>query len=115
MFAAQLRHKISIQKRSSTLDSYGQQPDTWTEVAAVRADIRPARRSDERLAGKQMGTGLTHTIAVRYQAALTPPLETSAWRIVFDGRIIGIVSGRILNEASRWIVFDCIEGSLDGS
>lgn len=115
MHGNELRRKISIQKRSTTLDDYGQQIDVWTEVVSTMASMRAARRSLEREAGMQVGGSLTHTIATRYQAVLTPPLEVAAWRIVYNGRIIGIISARILEEKDKWIVFDCLEGSMNGS
>ena len=114
MHANECRHKILIQRRSTALDSFGQRTSTWDTVATTKASIRPAGRSMERISGSQMTGTLTHTIATRYQSVFGLPIGMAAMRIVFDDRIINIVSARILEEKNKWVVFDCIEGSLDG-
>lgn len=114
MHANECRHTIQIQKKSVTLDAYGQQVNAWATLATTKASIRAAGRSVEKMSGNQMTEMLTHTIATRYQIAFGLPAEMSAMRIVFNGRIIGIVSARILEEKNLWVVFDCVEGSLDG-
>ena len=114
MHANECRHTIKIQQKSVSLDDYGQQVNTWTTLATTKASIRAARRSEEKVSGNQMTGTLTHTIATRYQAALSSPVAMAAMRILFDGRIINVISARILEEKNRWVVFDCIEGSLDG-
>lgn len=113
MFAGQLRHPITVQSRTSTLDDYGQKVNTWSTVAATRADIRPVG-GREQVAGMEMRVKLTHTVAVRYQSALVPPLDASTWRILFGTRVLNIVNSRNLEEKNRWIIFECEEGSRDG-
>lgn len=114
MHANECRHTIRIEKKSVSLDAYGQQVNTWTTLVTTKASIRPAGGSSEKVSGGQMTSALTHTIATRYQAVLGAPVAIAALRIVFNERIINIVSARILEEKNHWIVFDCIEGSLDG-
>lgn len=113
MHAGQLRHTITIQSRSATKDDYGQKVNTWATVATTRADIRPLS-GREKVSGMEMAVKLTHTVAVRYQAALVPPLEASTWRVLFGSRVLNIIASRNLEEKNRWIVLECEEGSLDG-
>ncbi len=113
MHANECRHTIQIQKKSVSLDDYGQQVNTWTTFVTTKASIRPAK-AQERMQGSQMTASLTHTIATRYQAVLGAPIAMAAMRILFNGRVINILSARILEEKNQWIVFDCVEGSLDG-
>lgn len=113
MHANKCRHLITIQRRSATLDDYGQKVSAWSTVATTRANIRPVG-GREKVSGMEMMATLTHTVAVRYQAALVPPLEASTWRIMFGTRILNIITSRNLEEKNRWIVFECEEGSLDG-
>ncbi len=113
MFAGQLRHTITIQRRTSTLDDYGQKVNTWSTVATTRANIRPVGGKEQK-AGMEMMAKLTHTVAVRYQSALVPPLEASTWRVMFGTRVLNIVNSRNLEEKNRWIIFECEEGSRDG-
>lgn len=113
MHANQLIHPIAIQSRSSVQDSYGQQIDEWSTVAEVRSYIRPIG-GRERLAGMQIGSTLTHTVGVRYQSVLAPPLDVGSWRVKFGDRLLNITSARILEEKNKWIILDCIEGSENG-
>lgn len=113
MFAGQLRHSITIQKRSATKDDYGQAINTWSTVATTRANIRPVG-GREAVAGMEQRATLTHTVAVRYQAALVPPLEASTWRVLFGSRVLNVINSRNLEEKNRWIVLECDEGSRDG-
>lgn len=114
MHANECRHTIQIQNKSVSLDAYGQQVNTWTTLVTTKASIRAAGRSSEKVSGGQITSSLTHTIATRYQAALGEPIAMAAMRILFNGRVINILSARILEEKNQWIVFDCVEGSLDG-
>ena len=114
MHANECRHTIQIQKKSVSLDAYGQQVNTWTTLVTTKASIRPAGRLTEKIMGGQMTASLTHTIATRFQAVLGSPIEMAAMRILFNGRVINILSARILEEKNQWIVFDCVEASLDG-
>jgi len=114
MHANECRHTIQIQQKSVSLDAYGQQVNTWTTLVTTKASIRPAGRLSEKVIGSQVTASLTHTIATRYQADLGSPIAMAAMRILFNGRIINILSARILEEKNQWIVFDCIEASLDG-
>ena len=114
MHANECRHTIQIQNKSVSLDAYGQQVNTWTTLVTTKASIRAAGRSSEKVSGGQITSSLTHTIATRYQAALGEPIAMAAMRILFNGRVINILSARILEEKNQWIVFECVEGSLDG-
>lgn len=114
MHSNECRHSIQIQRRSTTLDSYGQQITTWETIATTKASIRAAGRSTEKVSANQITATLTHSIATRYQSAFGLPIGMSAMRIIFNTRVINIVSARILEEKNQWVVFDCVEGSLDG-
>lgn len=112
-----LDKRITIERRSTTLDAYGQQLDAWTTVANCWANIRPIG-GRERIAAMQTQADLTHTVAVRYNIHLLPPQEISAYRIIYQTpageRIFNITSVRDVDESRRFIVFDCVEGPRDG-
>lgn len=117
MRIGQLDKRITIQRRSQTLDAYGQQVDSWSTVADCWADVRPVG-GREKLSAMAMQADLTHTVAVRYNVALLPPKEAAANRIVYatpaGSRVLNITSARDVDEGRRWIVFDCVEGAQDG-
>ena len=105
--------RITIQTRSATLDDYGQQIDSWSDLATLWANIKPISGREKLKAG-QVDSILTHTVAVRYNVSLTPPRVVDAWRIVYNGRYFNITSSMDLNEDRKYIIFDCTEGSIDG-
>jgi SPP1 family predicted phage head-tail adaptor len=105
--------RITIQKRSATLDDYGQEINSWSDVATVWANVKPISGREKLKAG-QVDSILTHTVAVRYNPAFMPPRTVDAWRIVYDGRYFNITASMDMDEASKYIIFDCTEGSIDG-
>lgn len=105
--------RITLQSRSSTLDSYGQEINSWSDVAIVWANIKPVS-GRERLKAMQVDSILSHTVAVRYNATFMPPRTVDAWRIVYNNRYFNIIAAMDLNEERKYIIFDCTEGSIDG-
>jgi len=105
--------RISIQSRSATLDSYGQEINSWNVVGVVWANVKPVG-GREKMKAMQIDSLLTHTVAIRFDKRFMPPRTVDAWRIVYDGRLFNIVAAMDLDEASKYIIFDCVEGSIDG-
>lgn len=110
-----LDKRVTIQRRSATKDSYGQELDSWTTIAQVWAQVKPlGGRERMRNAAIVVESILTHTVTVRYSDTLMPPLEADAWRILYGSRIFNITSSRDIEEDRRFIEFDCTEGSING-
>ena len=108
MRAGKLGRRVTFQQPTNAVDDYGQPvPGGFADVATVFAAIRPTG-SSERLAAAQMQSGQTHVITVRYAASIAA--ATGAWRIVYGARTFGVVGlPRNIDEAGRWLVFDCVE------
>ncbi len=108
MQAGTLTKRITLQKPGNAVDDYGQPvPGSFDDVATVWAAIRPTG-SNERVAAAQMESGQTHVITVRWSAPLAA--AQGSWRIVYGARTFGIVGlPRNIDEAGRWLVFDCVE------
>ena len=113
MDPGRLDKRVTIQSRSTSLDAYGQQVDTWVDVLGCWANIRPIGGS-ERLQAKAVESQLTHTVAVRYNPLLMPPTTVDGYRLLYGSRIFNIKAGRDLDEAQHWIILDCTEGTLNG-
>ncbi len=113
MRSYQLRHKIRIQRRTRSLDPYGQHHECWVDYLSVRAQIRPVS-GRESVGALSVNPSLTHTIAVRYKPAFGLPLLMASYRVHFGGRVFNIESVRNLEERNRWVILNCIEGSADG-
>ncbi len=114
MDIGKLDKRITLQSRSATLDDYGQQINSWSDVATVWANIRPVS-GREKMKAMQVDSILSHTVAVRYSATFMPPRTVDAWRIVYNGRCFTIIAAMDLDEAGKYIIFDCTEGSIDGN
>ena len=112
-----LRNRITVQRKGAALDEYGQESGAWIDVATrIAADVRPVTGREKMRAMSQEAT-LTHTVCVRYQRLLDEPMTTDGWRVVFHShkdRIFNIAASHTMEEESRWIIFDCAEGSVDG-
>lgn len=113
MRIGQMNQRITIQRRSATKDAYGQEIDSWIDVAEVWAYIRPIS-GREKLRAFAVESDLSHTVTVRYSAALLPPKTVDAWRVMYGDRVFNITSVMNVDEGNKLIVFDCVEGSLDG-
>lgn len=110
-----LDKRVTIQRRSATKDSYGQELDSWTTIAQVWAQVKPLGGKERmRNAAMVVESILTHTVTVRYSDTLMPPLEADAWRILYGSRIFNISTSRDVEEDRRFIEFDCTEGSVNG-
>lgn len=113
MDIGRLDKRITIQRRSATKDSYGQEVNQWVDIATVWANIKPIG-GRERLRSMVVESSLTHTVMVRYRESLMPPTLADAWRIQYGTRIFNITAAMDMEEDHRWVVFDCTEGSEVG-
>jgi SPP1 family predicted phage head-tail adaptor len=117
MDIGKLDKRIKLQSRSATLDDYGQQIDSWSDVATVWANVKPIG-GREKLRAMAIESVLTHTVAVRYDVRFMPPRTVDAWRIAYitpaATRIFNITSAQDLDEARKYIIFDCTEDSEVG-
>jgi SPP1 family predicted phage head-tail adaptor len=107
------KHRISVQSRSSALDAFGQQTSAWSTVATVWADIVPSSGLEKQRAG-MVGASLTHSVAVRYTPLFLPAITAAAYRILYGTRVLNITAVMDVGEEHVFILFDCVEGSLDG-
>jgi SPP1 family predicted phage head-tail adaptor len=109
--------RITLQSRSSTLDDYGQELNTWLDVATIWANIKTIG-GREKLRAMSIESSLSHTVAVRYNVNFLPPTKVDAWRISYTTpagvRIFNITAARDVDEDRRFIIFDCTEGSEVG-
>lgn len=108
-----LNRRISVEALSDAQDIYGQDTGDWAAVCRVWANIKPIN-TRERVQGMAMTGNITHTIAIRYRASLADPKAVAAMRIKYGSRIFNIKGCRDHEEGHRFLILDCIEGSIDG-
>ena len=109
--------RITLQSRTTTLDAYGQELNSWSDVATIWANIKPIG-GREKLRSMAVESDLSHTVAIRYDVRFLPPKTVDAWRISYvtpaATRIFNIVAARDVDEGRRYIIFDCTEGNEVG-
>lgn len=115
MRISKLQQRITIQRRSTTLDAYGQEINSWINIGTVWAEVKPlSGREKMRSNAMVVEAELTHQVTVRYSELFTPSIIADAWRILFGTRILNITASMNVDEADKSIIFDCTEGSFDG-
>lgn len=118
MQGGQLNQWVRVERQDSARDSFT--PAGWELLEDTWASVQPVRSAEQRLADTQRAS-LTHTVLVRWSAALAVPLASSQWRITFSdlrsgaARKLAVVGpARDLQHAGQWLIFDCVEGLADG-
>ena len=116
-FAGQARHRITIQKKVLTADSYGGQSNTWTDVGDYWAMIKPVS-GYERFRSERLESVVTHKITIRYQSVLKDTQTVGAYRIQYDGRVFSVryvqnLDRDMKNEGRDFQLFYAEEGVAD--
>lgn len=103
--AGTLRKRITLQQQSPSVDSYGQQSLTWTDVATVWASVEPSV-GRELMAAQAVSLEQPTTITIRWQPLFASPKAVAAMRVVYNGRIFNLHS--VENEAERNVLLTLV-------
>jgi SPP1 family predicted phage head-tail adaptor len=103
MQAGQIRHRVTIQERTTTTDQAGQPLETWTEVLAAWAAIEPVG-GREYLESRSIQTDVSHQVRMRYQAGVTADM-----RVLYGARTLRIVAVINRDERNREMLLMCEE------
>lgn len=92
-FAAEARHRITIEANSGASDDYGGTSDSWAGVGdnsgVVWAAVKPA--SDyTRFQSDNLQSRVTHVFIIRYQSTFADLKTTVQHRITLDSRLYDI-------------------------
>jgi SPP1 family predicted phage head-tail adaptor len=93
MQAGNLRHRITIQQRSTSEDALGQQVLAWTDVATIWCRV-------EQLSGRELMTASaeraenTARITVRYRADLVEKMRILYGATIYDITSVSDIEGR---------------------
>ncbi len=101
-----LRHRVTLEGLVRDADGGGTFAETWTEIAELAADIRPADGSETVEADRLAGS-LTHQIVLRYRPGVVP-----AMRFRKAARVFHILSVVDVDERKRWLKCFCEEREL---
>lgn len=111
--AGTLRKRITIQQQSPSVDSYGQQVSTWTDVATVWASIEPSV-GRELMAAQAVSLAQPTTITIRWQPIFASPKAVAAMRAIYNGRIFNLYSVENESEHNSVLTLLASEGLNDG-
>lgn len=103
MRASELRHRVSIQAQSTSVDSYGEPSDTWTTESTVWAMVAPLSGGESQNAEGSTGI-VSHRVLMRYNSDVSPKK-----RLLFGSRILGIESVINKNEKDVELELLCKE------
>ena len=103
-----LRRRITIQSRTATLDSFGQQVTTWTNLVSCWASIEPLS-GHELIAAQAVSSELSHTVTIQYRTTVT-----AAMRVLYQGRVLNIQSVTDPETAHVALQLLCSEGLNQG-
>lgn len=104
MRAGWLRHRVTIQTKSESRDSYGEPDYTWSDLATVYAGVEPLR-GEERMMARAETQELTHRIRIRYYSDSVTPEARVKW----GSRIFDIVEVINVLERDREQIMMCKE------
>lgn len=82
--AHRLRHRITIERKTTGADAWGQPVETWETVAIVPAEVWPLS-GREYIAAQAEQAGVTTKVTIRYQAGIEPDM-----RVTHDGMTYNI-------------------------
>lgn len=95
MKARSLKHKITFQEQTDTLNEYGEAENTWNDIVTVWASIKTINGNEKFLSSQDFQT-LTHKIRVRYSDQIN-----SKQRIMFGTREFNILAVLNIFEANK--------------
>jgi len=101
--AGELRHRVTIQQKSVTRNTFGEEIVTWQDVATVWAAIEPLR-GREFFESQQVNAEVTTRIRIRYRPGITPTM-----RVVYGSRIFDIQAVINVEERNRELHLMCRE------
>jgi SPP1 family predicted phage head-tail adaptor len=76
MQAGRLRRRVTIQKKTVTRNSYGEEVIVWVDVATVWAAIEPLS-GREFVEGRQAAADVSTRIRIRHLAGITPDMRVT--------------------------------------
>lgn len=105
MEAGRLRHRIVIQERTDTQDSYGEPIPAWTTWAEVWAAVEPQSGQEATIAlSQQSEARIRVRIRIRYRTGLS-----TLMRVSWQSRIFQIEAISEVNTNRREIHLICYE------
>lgn len=103
-----LRHQITLQNRLSANDGFGQEQQTWIDVANCFAQVEAASGMSE-VSGSAEASPVKYVMFIRYRAGVSARM-----RLIYAGKVFEIDSVMDLDERHKWLQIDCTQGLTVG-
>lgn len=117
MRAGAMRHRITLQQRSTAQDALGEQSTDWSDLTTIWSDITPAS-GRELFIADGMHTEVSHVIRIRYQDRFADPKYVATLRAVYVTkgvtRIFNIHACTNAGERNFELQLMCSEGLNPG-
>lgn len=107
MEAGRLRHRVTIEEKSVTRDTYGGEVVTWETFATVWGDVSPMV-GREYLEGRQEGAEINTRVRIRYLAGVRPEMRVK-WADDDGTHYYDIQSVQHVETRQRELVLMCRE------
>tara|TARA_R110000824_G_scaffold393791_2_gene593159 strand:- start:1079 stop:1408 length:330 start_codon:yes stop_codon:yes gene_type:complete len=101
--AGRLRHRVSIQTQSTTLDGYGEATGGWATDSTVWAAVEPVSGSERDVGEGKVGI-VSHRVVMRYLSTISPKM-----RLLFGARVLNIDSVINFDEKNERLSLFCVE------
>lgn len=101
--AGKLRHRVEHETGTTTTADSGQVTTTWTTAGTYWAQVSPAS-SREAYWARQQFSETTHVVTMR-----VGPTITTRDRLIYDGRILEIISVYVVDELGETLRLACKE------
>lgn len=98
-----LDRKITLQSITRISDSQGGFTETWADVVALWAQIKPLK-AYEKYQFSQNATNATHEVMIRYRAGVTNKM-----RFIYDNRTFYIKEVLNIEEADAYLKITAME------
>jgi SPP1 family predicted phage head-tail adaptor len=103
MRAGRLRHRITIQEKSVSRNTYGEEQISWVDVATVWGAVEPLR-GDEFIESARAGAEVTTRIVIRYRSGIQPEM-----RVVYGSHVYDVVAVIDVDGRGRELQLMCRE------
>ena len=103
MRAGKLRQRVTIQDKSVSQNTYGEEVITYVDWATVWAAVEPLR-GREFLEGRQITAEVSTRIRIRYRSGISPEM-----RVKFGSKVYDVHSIIHIEEREREIHLMCQE------
>lgn len=106
MISGRLRHRARIEKLTGTVNSFGEEEQSWELHKSVYCSIEPVT-GRENFTADQRNLQISHKITLRYQEGITGKM-----RVCFKNRYYNIES--ILNhrQINKYLILLCTEDNI---